>query len=517
MKVDEIRERFLKFFEKRGHLVQPSAPLSVDDPELLFTIAGMVPFKPFFLREKEPPASRVTTCQLCFRTNDLEKVGQTPYHHTLFEMLGNFSFGDYFKEEACEWSLEFVEKELGLKREKIWTTVFKNDDKTPSIWEKLGIPSSRILKKGEEDNFWSAAEVGPCGPDTEIFFDRGSHFSCGKANCEPGCGCARWVEIWNLVFIQFNRDSSGKLSPLPAQNVDTGMGLERVASVLQGVQDDYQTDLFLPIISWLSDVSGRKEDKKSFRVISDHLRGLVFLIEEGVMPSNTGRGYVVRRVLRRALRYGRKLGLNEPFLYQGVSVVSEVMGKTYPQIRKKEVIERISRIIHTEESSFQATLWRGMRLLEEVVEEIKNKGLRVIPSRRVFQLYDTYGVPLDLIEEVAEEEGLMVDKKEFTTLLGEQRERSRKIPVAPVSLEEDSLNKVIESILKNDHPTEFKGYEKLELPTYILAIIKNGQLRETTQKGEEATVILSSTPFYPEGGGQVADQGKILTTLIKED
>jgi len=334
MKVDEIRERFLKFFEKKGHLVQPSAPLSVDDPELLFTIAGMVPFKPFFLREKEPPASRLTTCQLCFRTNDLERVGQTPYHHTLFEMLGNFSFGDYFKEEACEWGLEFVEKELGLKREKIWTTIFKDDDETLSIWEKLGIPSSRILKKGAEDNFWSAAEIGPCGPDTEIFFDRGSHFSCGKPDCGPGCRCARWVEIWNLVFMQFNRDSSGRLSPLPAQNVDTGMGLERVAGVLQGVQDDYQTDIFLPIISWLSDVSGKKEDKKSFRVISDHLRGLVFLIEEGVIPSNTGRGYVVRRVLRRALRYGRKLGLNEPFLYQGVSVVSEVMGKTYPQRKK---------------------------------------------------------------------------------------------------------------------------------------------------------------------------------------
>ncbi|TEU02620.1 alanine--tRNA ligase, partial [Candidatus Aerophobetes bacterium] len=301
---NKIREEFLDFFKQRGHLIQPSAPLSINDPTLLFTIAGMVPLKAFFLGEKKPPASRLASCQLCFRTNDLDKVGQTSYHHTLFEMLGNFSLGDYFKKEACQWSWEFVVKKLGLSQDRIWVTVFEQDDETYQIWKKIGIPASRILKKGEEENFWSLGEVGPCGPDTEIFFDRGKEYGCSKMDCSPGCNnCSRWVEIWNLVFMQFNRDKEGKLSPLPSKNIDTGMGLERVAFVLQEADSVYDTDLFSPILDWLEGLlpEGEKE-RKSLKVISDHLRAFTFLLGEGILPSNTGKGYVARRIIRRAYR-----------------------------------------------------------------------------------------------------------------------------------------------------------------------------------------------------------------------
>ena len=332
---NEIRRRFLDFFKERGHLIQPSAPLSIDDPALLFIIAGMVPFKAFFLGKKRPPASRLASCQVCFRTNDLEKVGQTPHHHTLFEMLGNFSLGDYFKEEACAWGWEFVPKELGLKEKNLWITIFREDEETHRIWKKIGIAPSKILKKGEEDNFWSLGEVGLCGPDTEIFFDRGQSFGCARSDCEPGCGCSRWVELWNLVFMQFNRDKLGRFSPLPSKNIDTGMGLERTASVLQGVEDDYQTDLFSPILDWLKNLLPQKiYEEKSFRTICDHLRALTFLLGEEILPSNVGRGYVVRRILRRAHRLGRKLGLEDPFLYQGVSTVVKLMEEPYPHLKK---------------------------------------------------------------------------------------------------------------------------------------------------------------------------------------
>ncbi len=515
---NKIREEFLDFFKQRGHLIQPSAPLSINDPTLLFTIAGMVPLKAFFLGEKKPPASRLASCQLCFRTNDLEKVGETSYHHTFFEMLGNFSLGDYFKKEACQWSWEFVVKELGLSQDRIWVTVFEQDDEAYQIWKKIGIPASRILKKGEEENFWSLGEVGPCGPDTEIFFDRGKKYGCSRMNCLPGCNnCSRWVEIWNLVFMQFNRDKKGKLSPLPSKNIDTGMGLERVASVLQETESDYDTDLFSPILDWLEGLlpEGEKE-RKSLKVISDHLRAFTFLLGEGILPSNTGKGYVARRIIRRAHRFGRKLGLRDTFLCEGVPTVTKMMGKPYPYLKEKE--EEIVSLIKAEEESFQATLSRGMGILEGIIWELKKKKKRLIPRKDVFRLYDTYGFPMELTEEIAQEQGLRIDKEQYNILLTEQRERGRKrtIDVWEKVKVRDSARVAISEILeklKLEHDLDtaqiFQGYQKLKLNTTLIAMIKKGKEVEKIKEGE-AELILLSTPFYPEGGGQIGDRGKIF-------
>jgi len=514
---NEIRREFLNFFKQRGHLVQPSAPLAINDPELLFTIAGMVPFKTFFLGEKTPPASRITSCQLCFRTNDLDRVGQTPYHHTFFEMLGNFSFGDYFKKEACEWGWEFITNWLGLDKSHIWITIFREDEETYQIWKKIGIPSSRILRRDEKDNFWALAEVGPCGPDTEIFFDRGEKFGCGKVNCEPGCDCRRWVEVWNLVFMQFNRDEKGKLSPLPRKNIDTGMGLERVTSVVQGTGDDYQTDLFTSLLGWLKDLSlSKRAEEKFFRIICDHLRALTFLLGEGILPSNTGRGYVVRRILRRASRYGRKIGLEDPFLYKGVPVVIKTMEEPYPHLKK--VRGEIVKIIKGEEESFQSTLIRGMGILERIIDDLRQRGEKLISSRDVFKLYDTYGFPLDLTEEIATEEGLKIDTQSVEKLLNEQKRWSREdFKEKKRSIVGTRIKAQISSLKQCVGKVEFKGYETLRLKTSLVGIVKEGVLVDEINEEEEGQIILASTPFYPEGGGQVGDKGRIFTVDSEAD
>ncbi len=523
---NKIREEFLDFFKQRGHLVQPSAPLSIDDPTLLFTIAGMVPLKAFFLGEKKPPASRLASCQLCFRTNDLDRVGQTSCHHTLFEMLGNFSLGDYFKKEACQWSWEFVVKELGLSQHRIWITVFREDDETYQIWKKIGIPPSKLLRKGEEENFWSLGEVGPCGPDTEIFFDRGGEYGCSGMNCLPGCNnCSRWVEIWNLVFMQFNRDKEGKLSPLPSKNIDTGMGLERVASVLQGVESDYDTDLFSPILTWLRNMlpESRKEEK-SLRVIADHLRALTFLLGEGILPSNTGRGYVVRRILRRACRFGRKLKLRDTFLSEGVPIIIGMMEEPYPHLKNMQ--KRIVFLVQVEEQSFRTTLDRGIPIARGVFRRTK-KGNKMVTGADVLILSDTYGMPAEVIEDMAREEGLKIDKKEFNRLLAKQKERSRKRTLEinvnemvkigdKVNVATTDLSGVAGEILeklKLEHSQDtaqiFQGYQELKVNTTLIGIIKEGKEVVNTKKGE-AELILLSTPFYPEGGGQIGDRGKIF-------
>lgn len=522
---NKIREEFLDFFKQREHLIQPSAPLSIDDPTLLFTVAGMVPLKAFFLGEKKPPASRLASCQLCFRTNDLDRVGETFYHHTLFEMLGNFSLGDYFKKEACQWSWEFVVKKLGLSQDRIWVTVFEQDDEAYQIWKRIGIPASRILKKGEKENFWSLGEVGPCGPDTEIFFDRGKKYGCSGMNCLPGCNnCSRWVEIWNLVFMQFNRDKKRKLSPLPSKNIDTGMGLERVAFVLQETESVYDTDLFSPILDWLRNMlpENRKEEK-SLRVIADHLRALTFLLGEKILPSNIGRGYVVRRILRRAYRFGRKLGGRDTFLYKGIPVVTKMMGKPYPYLKEKE--EEIVSLIKAEEEGFQATLSRGMEMLEKIIWELKKRKKRIIPSQDVFRLYDTYGFPLEITEEIAREEGLTINREGYDKLLTKQIERGRKRTIevsemvkvrdsAKVAITEVSMAREIFEKQKLEHNLDaaqiFQGYQKLKLNTALIGIIKEGKEVEKIKEGEEAKLILLSTPFYPEGGGQIGDRGKIF-------
>ncbi len=523
---NKIREEFLDFFKQRGHLVQPSASLSIDDPTLLFTIAGMVPLKAFFLGEKKPPASRLASCQLCFRTNDLDRVGQTSCHHTLFEMLGNFSLGDYFKKEACQWSWEFVVKELGLSQHRIWITVFREDDETYQIWKKIGIPPSKLLRKGEEENFWSLGEVGPCGPDTEIFFDRGGEYGCSGMNCLPGCNnCSRWVEIWNLVFMQFNRDKEGKLSPLPSKNIDTGMGLERVASVLQGVESDYDTDLFSPILTWLRNMlpESRKEEK-SLRVIADHLRALTFLLGEGILPSNTGRGYVVRRILRRACRFGRKLKLRDTFLSEGVPIIIGMMEEPYPHLKNMQ--KRIVFLVQVEEQSFRTTLDRGIPIARGVFRRTK-KGNKMVTGADVLILSDTYGMPAEVIEDMAREEGLKIDKKEFNRLLAKQKERSRKRTLEinvnemvkigdKVNVATTDLSGVAGEILeklKLEHSQDtaqiFQGYQELKVNTTLIGIIKEGKEVVNTKKGE-AELILLSTPFYPEGGGQIGDRGKIF-------
>jgi len=524
---NKIREEFLHFFKQRGHLIQPSAPLSIDDPTLLFTIAGMVPLKAFFLGEKKPPASRLASCQLCFRMNDVDKVGYTSYHHTLFEMLGNFSLGDYFKKEACQWAWEFVINKLELSQNRIWATVLKEDDEAYQIWKKIGIPASRILKKGEEENFWSLGEVGPCGPDTEIFFDRGKKYGCSRMNCLPGCNnCSRWVEIGTLVFMQFNRDKEGKLSPLPSKNIDTGMGLERIASVLQGVESDYDTDLFSPILDWLRNIlpENRKEER-SLRVIADHLRALTFLLGEKILPSNIGRGYVVRRVLRRAYRFGRKLGSGETFLYKGVPVVVKMMQESYPYLKERQ--EEIVSLIKAEEEGFQSTLSRGMGILEGIIWDLKKKKKRVIPFRDVFKLYDTYGFPLEITEEIAREEGVTINREGYDKLLTEQKERSRKRTLETnvnemvkigdkVNVATTDVSGVAGEILeklKLEHNLDtaqiFQAHQKLKLNTTLIAIIKKGKEVEKIKEGK-AELILLSTPFYPEGGGQIGDRGKIF-------
>jgi len=524
---NKIREEFLDFFKQREHLIQPSAPLSIDDPTLLFTIAGMVPLKAFFLGEKKSPASRLASCQLCFRMNDVDKVGYTSYHHTLFEMLGNFSLGDYFKKEACQWAWEFVINKLELSQNRIWATVLKEDDEAYQIWKKIGIPASRILKKGEEENFWSLGEVGPCGPDTEIFFDRGKKYGCSRMNCLPGCNnCSRWVEIGTLVFMQFNRDKEGKLSPLPSKNIDTGMGLERIASVLQGVESDYDTDLFSPILDWLRNIlpENRKEER-SLRVIADHLRALTFLLGEKILPSNIGRGYVVRRVLRRAYRFGRKLGSGETFLYKGVPVVVKMMQESYPYLKERQ--EEIVSLIKAEEEGFQATLSRGMGILEGIIWDLKKKKKRVIPFQDVFKLYDTYGFPLEITEEIAREEGVTINREGYDKLLTEQKQRSRKRTLETnvnemvkigdkVNVATTDASGVAGEILeklKLEHNLDtaqiFQAHQKLKLSTTLIGIIKEGKEVEKIKEGK-AELILLSTPFYPEGGGQIGDRGKIF-------
>jgi len=518
---NEIRQKFLDFFKQRSHLVQPSAPLSIDDPTLLFTIAGMVPLKAFFLGKEKPPSSRLVSCQLCFRTNDLDRVGQTSYHHTLFEMLGNFSLGDYFKKEACQWSWEFITKELGFSENQIWVTIFREDEETYKIWRKIGIPSSRILRRSEEENFWSLAEIGLCGPDTEIFFDRGEEWGCRKRECLPGCNsCSRWVEIWNLVFMQFNRDKKGNLLPLPLRNIDTGMGLERITSVIQGVESDYETDLFSPILDWLKNIlpESRKEEK-NLRVISDHLRAMAFLLGEGILPSNVGKGYVVRRIIRRAYRFGKKLGLEDIFLHKGIPVVVKIMQKSYPYLKEKK--KEIISLTRAEEENFQATLSRGMEILEGIIWDLRKKNKKLIPSQDVFKLYDTYGFPVELTEEIAKEEGLKIDKEQYDKLLTEQRERGRRktiefIDKAKITRESKIKEEIIEKLrikYNLEGAKVFQGYKRLKLDTTLAAIIKQGIEADKIVQGERGELILASTPFYPEGGGQVGDKGKIFTRM----
>ena len=498
----EIRELFLSFFEKKGHTRVKSAPLVPEnDPTLLFVNAGMVPFKNVFLGLEKRPYRRATSCQKCLRVsgkhNDLEQVGYTSRHHTFFEMLGNFSFGDYFKKEAIEFAWEFVTEVLKLPKERLYVSVYEEDEEAYRIWnEHIGLSSDRIWRFGEEDNFWQMGDVGPCGPSSEIYFDRGSE------------GEERYLEIWNLVFMQYNRDEKGILTPLPHPNIDTGMGLERIASVLQGKSSNFEIDIIYPLIQFGEDISGKRYGEKfetdvALRVIADHLRAITFAISDGVIPSNEGRGYVIRRILRRAMRFGYKLGIEEPFLYKGVDLVVEIMKQPYPELELSR--EFVKGIVKGEEERFINTLKAGMEYIQEVVENALREGRDTLTGKEVFTAYDTYGFPLDLIEEVAKERGLRIDLQGFQCELEQQRERARK----HFKIEAKKIKPVYLTLKELGRTSSFVGYELLECESEVIGIIKGEELSSELKEGEEGEIVLRETPFYPEGGGQIGDSGII--------
>ncbi len=502
----EIRELFLDFFERKGHTRVKSAPLVPEtDPTLLFVNAGMVPFKNVFLGVERRPYTRAVSCQKCLRVsgkhNDLEQVGYTSRHHTFFEMLGNFSFGDYFKEEAIEFAWEFVTEVLKIPKERLYVSVYREDEEAYRIWnERIGLPPERIWRLGEEDNFWQMGDTGPCGPSSEIYVDRGEGFE----------GDERFLEIWNLVFMQYNRDESGRLAPLPKPNIDTGMGLERIASVLQGTETNFEIDVIRPLIGFGEEVSGKSygEDRETdvaLRVIADHLRALTFAISDGVLPSNEGRGYVIRRILRRALRFGYRLGIEEPFLHKGIDLVVEIMKEPYPELEISR--EFVKGMVRGEEERFMRTLKEGMSAVEEMIMEAKEKGRKFIRGEEVFKAYDTYGFPVDLLEEIAKERGLSLDMEGFREEMEKQRERARQ----HFQIEAKKVKPVYNHLKDIGKTSEFLGYDHLDLETETIALVKGDDLVSEMREGEEGEVVLKETPFYPEGGGQVGDTGFIET------
>ncbi len=509
MKGRELRQKFLKYFESKGHrIVKSSSLIPANDPTLLFTNAGMNQFKDVFLGKEKRDYKRAASCQKCVRAggkhNDLENVGKTARHHTFFEMLGNFSFGDYFKKEAIEYAWEFITEVLNIDKSRLYVSVYKDDDEAFEIWHKhIGLAEDRIYRFGEKDNFWQMGDTGPCGPCSEIFYDHGEEYSCGES-CDVGCDCDRFVEIWNLVFMQFNRDESGNLNPLPDPSIDTGMGLERLAAVMQGVISNYDTDLFQGIIQAIAKAGGKRygeneQNDVAMKVIADHLRASVCLITDGVVPSNEGRGYVLRRIMRRAIRYGKKLGLEIPYLYNFVDPVVDELGIAYPELIESK--ESVKKVIKIEEQQFNKTLENGLKVLEGMITESKNK----LTAEQVFKLYDTFGFPVDLVEDVCNEKGVAVDRDGFERLLEESRKKTREKSRVKVDL---TLKDTFKNIGRFPQ-TVFTGYFEFESDAEVLAVLgKNGEV-EFLSEGEEGYVLLDKTPFYVESGGQVEDTGKI--------
>jgi len=498
----ELRAAFLEFFRQRGHSVQPSSSLVPgNDPTLLFTNAGMVQFKDVFLGREHRDYTRAVTSQRCVRAggkhNDLENVGYTARHHTFFEMLGNFSFGDYFKKDAIHFAWDFLTKELEIPAEKLWVTVFEEDSEAESLWlDDVGIDRTRFSKIGAKDNFWSMGDVGPCGPCSEIFYDHGAHIPGGPPGSPDEDG-DRYIEIWNLVFMQYDRAADGTLTPLPKPSVDTGMGLERIAAVLQGVHSNYEIDLFQKLLTAAAKLAGTTDlTKSSLRVIADHIRSCAFLITDGVMPSNEGRGYVLRRIIRRAIRHGYRLGIQDVFFYKLVAPLTEAMGEAYPELKTAQ--EQVERILKKEEERFAETLGQGMKILEACVAKLDGT---VIPGETVFQLYDTYGFPVDLTADFARENNLTVDHAGFETAMAAQRDRARSASSFGADYDQD---------IKLDSQTEFTGYNHLDDEVHIVALFNQGQPVDSLQAGEEGVVVLDKTPFYAESGGQVGDSGNIV-------
>lgn len=507
----DIRSKFLSYFGGQGHAVVSSASLVPEkDPTLLFVNAGMVQFKNLFLGIEQRDYRRATTCQKCVRAggkhNDLENVGKTLRHHTFFEMLGNFSFGDYFKKEAASYAWDLLTNVFGLDKKRLWITVYKDDPEAENIWKHIGVGSNRIVRLGDKDNFWSMGDEGPCGPCSEIIYDLGDEVGCKQPSCAVGCDCDRYLEIWNLVFMEFERTKGGEMRQLPRPSIDTGMGLERIASVMQGKIGNYETDLFSPILMRLQDISrlsygeGEMIDI-AFRVIADHVRGATFIINDGVLPSKEGRGYVLRRIIRRALRYGRKIGIEKEFFYDLSGVVVDIMGDIYPDIKNNHPY--IVRVIRGEEERFTETLSLGMRLYEEITEGIRSKGERVITGDLAYKLYDTFGFPLDITREMAEEDGLDVDIEGFQRALKDQKVRSK----ASSRLKGEGFGEGEMAVLKENIRNIFVGYDRLEAEGTVLGIVRNESLAEVLERGEEGEIFVDSTPFYAESGGQVSDAG----------
>ncbi len=507
--INDIRQAFLDFFASKDHLVRPSFSLiPKDDNSLLLINSGMAPLKPFFAGTQVPPNKRMATSQKCIRTGDIENVGKTARHATFFEMLGNFSFGDYFKKEAINWSWEFSTKYLQLSEDKIWASIYEEDDEAFELWRnEVGMPADKIVRLGKEDNFWEIG-LGPCGPCSELYYDRGEKYGCGAPDCKPGCDCDRYVEYWNLVFTQFNKDEAGNYTPLPNPNIDTGMGLERVACILQNVDTIFEIDGLKVILDKVCEMSGvtygtDPENDISIRIITDHLRSMTFMISDGILPSNEGRGYVLRRLLRRAARHGKLLGLNEAFLYQIMEQVVEKFKHGYPELEDKK--EMIKKIILVEEERFQETIHQGSEILAGYITDMKTKGEKVLSGPQAFRLYDTFGFPLDLTKEILEEEGMETDEPSFKTEMEEQKKRARtaRSEGGSVGWKEDPL-----TVLQEVPQTTFIGYETVTTETTVAAIICNGREETYCDSQEEPIlVILSETPFYGEGGGQVGDTG----------
>jgi alanyl-tRNA synthetase len=506
MNSSQIRSMFLDFFEQRGHLVLPSYPLiPKDDPTLLLIGAGMAPFKPYFSGEVKPPRTRIATCQKCVRTPDIDRVGKTGRHATFFEMLGNFSFGDYFKVEAITWAWELVTEVYRLPRERLWVSVYEEDDEAFQIWQKrVGLPAERIIRLGKEDNFWEIG-VGPCGPCSEIYYDLGPAVGCGQPGCAVGCDCDRFLEIWNLVFTQFSREPSGQLVPLKQKNIDTGAGLERLAMALQGVSSLYEIDLVQPIYNYIKSICGEavaKDRQTALRIATEHSRGIVFLVADGVLPANEGRGYVLRRLLRRAVRFGRLLGIEGPFLSGVVPLIARSMGDAYPELLEKQ--EMIKQVISIEENRFLETLSQGMDILEQYIDSMRQEQNDVLPGKWAFKLYDTYGFPLDLTREILSERGLRVDEDSFHQCLADQQERARSARAKSGESGRDHRYRLAEEV----NP-RFAGYETLVTNTRVALILSGGTAVAEAQAGETVELFLECTPFYAEAGGQVGDTGTI--------
>lgn len=514
MKTDVLRTKFLNFLKGKNHKILPSAPLVPEgDLSLLFTGAGMNPFKEYFIGRAKPPHPRVTTCQKCLRTVDIEKVGRTPSHHTFFEMLGNFSFGDYFKKDAIAWAWEFLLVELKIPAERLSVSVYEDDDESYNIWLKdIKLPPEKIFKFGAKDNFWPSnaptdGPNGPCGPCSEIFYDLGTDHGCGLQSCNPACDCHRFIEIWNLVFTQFDRQEDGSLKPLPQKNIDTGLGLERLAAVMQHVTSNFDIDIFQSIIKETAGLfkinySPTTEEGARIRRIADHIRALVFTSAEGVLPSNEGRGYVVRRILRAAARDGMTLGLKKPFLYKLVPVVVEVMKNAYPDLTDKN--QHIARIVKSEETKFLETVDQGMALLEENMARLSKDGKKIFPGDEAFKLYDTYGFPIDLTDSILREKGYQLDFKGYEEAMQAQRERARSSSQIAQQIFAQTPISQVRQILKE---TEFIGYETLESPITVAAILVDGKLVPEAGQKTEVSIITGKTPFYGERGGQVGDSG----------